>query len=65
MEKTKQACGKKSEALHRSLTVCRLCGNAHLQGLNHESFHVVAHLSQVLEIPGIVEIIADFVESVL
>lgn len=36
-----------------------------LTGLNHESLHVVAHLSQVLKIPGIVEIIADFVESVL
>ena len=36
-----------------------------LTGLNHESLHVVAHLSQVLKIPRIVEIIADFVESVL
>ena len=36
-----------------------------LTGLNHESLHVVAHLSQALKIPRIVEIIADFVESVL
>ena len=65
MEKAKQASGKKSEALRRSLTVCRLCGNAYLQGLNHESLHVVAHLPQTCKILGIVEKIADFVESVL
>ena len=65
MEKTNQASGKKNETPHRSLTVCRLCGNAYLQGLNHESLHVVAHLPQTCKILGIVEKIADFVESVL
>ena len=65
MEKAKQASGKKNETPHRSLTVCCQCENAYLQGLNHESLHVVAHLSKTCKILGIVEKIADFVESVL
>ena len=65
MEKTRQASGKKSEDPSSSLHCALLCRNAVWQGLKHESFHVVSHLSQVLKILGSVEIIADFVESIL
>ena len=61
LEKTRWACGKKWGSLSepRLMLTMRKCP-AH--GLNHESFHIVSHLSQTLKILRCVEIMADFVE---